>query len=109
MGVDEMCNFYMMFYRDANEPDPFPNGAVCGFNENPQLMATEYPTEGTTLLPSHPELEHHAHQASKPLGIVDKFAIKQLGDVTFGQISGMAFDNDGNLVIFHRGSRVWGQ
>ncbi|KAE9546678.1 hypothetical protein FO519_010110, partial [Halicephalobus sp. NKZ332] len=108
MGSNEMCNFYMMFYRSADEPDPFPYGAVCGMNENQQLMAAEYPVEGTTLLPSHPELEHHAHQSSRPFGVMDVFAINQLGNVRFGQISGLAFDNQGKLVIFQRASRIWG-
>jgi hypothetical protein len=107
MGVDEMCNFYMMFYRSADVPDPFPYGAYCGGNENPQAVATQYPLEGTTLLPSHPEWEHVAHQASKPFGVVEKLALKKLGDHEFGQISSIAFDSKGNLAIFHRGSRVW--
>uniref|UniRef100_A0A914PVM7 Peptidylglycine monooxygenase n=1 Tax=Panagrolaimus davidi TaxID=227884 RepID=A0A914PVM7_9BILA len=107
MGVDEMCNFYMMFYRSADVPDPFPYGAYCGGNENPQAVATQYPLEGTTLLPSHPEWEHVAHQASKPFGVVEKLALKKLGDHEFGQISSIAFDPKGNLAIFHRGSRVW--
>uniref|UniRef100_A0AC35G258 Peptidylglycine monooxygenase n=1 Tax=Panagrolaimus sp. PS1159 TaxID=55785 RepID=A0AC35G258_9BILA len=102
MGVDEMCNFYMMFYRSADVPDPFPYGAYCGANENPQAVATQYPLEGTTLLPSHPEWEHVAHQASKPFGVVEKLALKKLGDHEFGQISSIAFDPKGNLAIFHR-------
>jgi len=108
MGSNEMCNFYMMFYRSADEPDPFPYGALCGYNENPQLMASEYPVEGTTLLPPHPEWEHHAHQSARPFGVLDVFAIDQLGSVRFGQISGLAFDNQGKLVIFQRASRIWG-
>jgi hypothetical protein len=107
MGVDEMCNFYMMFYRSADEPDPFPYGAFCGGNENPSLIQSEYPVEGTTLLPSHPEWEHAAHQASKPFGVVEKLTLKKLGDYEFGQISSIAFDPKGNLAIFHRGSKVW--
>lgn len=46
MGKDEMCNFYMMFYRDANSDDPFPYGAGCFMNENSQLLADEYPQDG---------------------------------------------------------------
>ncbi|VDM72955.1 unnamed protein product [Strongylus vulgaris] len=29
MGVNEMCNFYMMFYYNATRENPFPWGAVC--------------------------------------------------------------------------------
>lgn len=56
MGVNEMCNLYMMYYRDANSKDPFPYGAACGSNENSELVSREYPVDGTTLLPAHPEL-----------------------------------------------------
>uniref|UniRef100_A0A914YWB6 peptidylamidoglycolate lyase n=1 Tax=Panagrolaimus superbus TaxID=310955 RepID=A0A914YWB6_9BILA len=109
MGVDEMCNFYMMFYRDANVPDPFPYGAYCPHNENPRVVAAEYPVEGTTLLPSHPEWEHVAHQATNPFGVIEKVALKKLGEHKFGQISSIAFDSTGNLAIFHRGTKVWNQ
>lgn len=29
------------------------------------------------------------------------------GNVTFGQLSAVAFDNDNNIVVFHRGLHVW--
>ncbi|KHJ91306.1 copper type II ascorbate-dependent monooxygenase domain protein [Oesophagostomum dentatum] len=69
MGVNEMCNFYMMFYYDATKENPFPWGAYCAGHDHAEEMQREYPKEGTQLLPSHPELEHHAHQSSgfKPL------------------------------------------
>lgn len=121
MGVNEMCNFYMMFYRDANSPDPFPrkdylpilsalfflDGGACGGNEDPETFALEYPVEGTTLLPRHPELEHAAHQDSKAFGVVEKAKISKIGRHRLGQISGLSFDRAGKLVIFHRADRVW--
>lgn len=97
-----------MFYRDADAVDPFPYGAMCGYNENPQVVAAEYPKEGTTLLPKHPEWEHAAHQSGKAFGVAEKMQLKALGDVQLGQISGLAFDKNGHLVVFHRASRVWG-
>ncbi|KAI1731404.1 NHL repeat domain-containing protein [Ditylenchus destructor] len=84
MGVDEMCNFYMMFYRDVNSPDPFPYGAGCAMNENPDLVNKEYPVD------------------------VEKARITEIGGERLGQVSGLAFDNAGNVVIFHRGRRTWG-
>uniref|UniRef100_A0A915E6I2 Copper type II ascorbate-dependent monooxygenase C-terminal domain-containing protein n=1 Tax=Ditylenchus dipsaci TaxID=166011 RepID=A0A915E6I2_9BILA len=87
MGVDEMCNFYMMFYRDVNAADPFPYGAGCGMNEKPELVAKEYPMEGSTLLPAHPEWEHMAHQSGKPFGVVEKEKISSIGDEKLGQIT----------------------
>ncbi|KAH7728406.1 Protein PAMN-1 [Aphelenchoides avenae] len=107
MGSNEMCNFYMMFYRDADAVDPFPNGAMCGYNENPEVVVNEYPKEGTTLLPKHPEWEHAAHQSGKAFGVVEKMQLKTIGGVNLGQISGMAFDKNGNVVVFHRATRVW--
>ncbi|KAK6051713.1 copper type II ascorbate-dependent monooxygenase domain protein [Cooperia oncophora] len=63
MGINEMCNFYMMFYWDASKENPFPWGAVCGGQERMNEMRAEYPKEGTQLLPSRPDLEHHAAQS----------------------------------------------
>ena len=70
-------------------------------------MRSGYPAEGTNLLPARPELEHHAHQSSKPFGVTESLSINRIGDVTLGQVSGLSFDLDENLIIFHRGSRVW--
>src|SRR5688572_25009749 len=96
-----------MFYRDADADDPFPNGAMCGYNENPEVVVKEYPKEGTTLLPKHPEWEHAAHQSGKAFGVVEKMQLKTIGGINLGQISGMAFDKSGNVVVFHRATRVW--
>lgn len=63
-----MCNFYMMFYWDASVSDPFPYGAICGMQEEQQLVSLEYPVEGISLLPPHPAWEHKAHQSGKPFG-----------------------------------------
>lgn len=63
-----MCNFYMMFYWDATIPDPFPYGAACPIQESADIVSSEYPAEGVSLLPLHPEWEHEAHQSGKPFG-----------------------------------------
>lgn len=107
MGVDEMCNFYMMYYRRATDPDPFPYGGACTYNENPELVNREYPKEGTTLLPSHPEWEHMAHQTMKPFGVAERARLSHVGDIKLGQVSGLAFDNRGRVVIFHRHTTTW--
>jgi hypothetical protein len=98
---------YMMFYRNADSPDPFPYGAYCGNNEQPEVVAREYPSEGLTLLPKHPELEHAAHQDSKAFGVVEKARISKIGPHRLGQVAGLAFNRKGDLVVFHRASRVW--
>ncbi|CAJ0922221.1 unnamed protein product, partial [Mesorhabditis belari] len=72
-----------------------------------ELFGTEYPKEGFELLPPRPELEHTALQSGRPFGIIEEAKIQKIGDITLGQISGLAFDQQKNLFIFHRGSRVW--
>lgn len=107
MGVDEMCNFYMMYYRDANDPDPFPYGAMCGMNEKPELVEAEYPIDGTTLLPSHPELEHGGHQSKIAFGVTERAKIINIENINLGQVSGLAFDNKSKIVVFHRAGVIW--
>ncbi|KJH46680.1 copper type II ascorbate-dependent monooxygenase domain protein [Dictyocaulus viviparus] len=66
MGTNEMCNFYMMFYWDSTKDNPFPWGAssILFFPAALQNeMRNEYPEMGTQLLPTRPDLEHHAHQS----------------------------------------------
>jgi hypothetical protein len=67
MGKNEMCNFYMMYYFDADAPEPFPHGGACGGVQDPSVFL-EYPTQGQSLLPSMPELEEHAHQSAITFG-----------------------------------------
>uniref|UniRef100_A0A8R1HNP1 Peptidylglycine monooxygenase n=1 Tax=Caenorhabditis japonica TaxID=281687 RepID=A0A8R1HNP1_CAEJA len=107
MGVDEMCNFYMMYHYDANMQNPYPQGAICA-QDSPQLMR-DYPKDGFDLLPTRPELEHHAHQSKTPFGIVTEAIHENLGDVKLGQVAGLAFDNNNHLLVFHRAHRVWDQ
>ncbi|VDM56338.1 unnamed protein product [Angiostrongylus costaricensis] len=100
MGTNEMCNFYMMFYWDSANENPFPWGAICNGKEY------EYPKEGTELLPSNPDLEHHAHQSKVPFGVVEEGAFSSIGDVKLGQVVGLSFIHN-NVIIFHRANRVW--
>ncbi|CAI2320300.1 unnamed protein product [Caenorhabditis sp. 36 PRJEB53466] len=105
MGVDEMCNFYMMFHYDAKLENPYPQGAICAQN-SPNLMK-DYPHDGFELLPPRPELEHHAHQSKVPFGIIAEAIHEVIGGIKLGQVAGLAFDNHGNLLVFHRAARVW--
>lgn len=52
-------------------------------------------------------MEHIAHQSSKTFGVIEKAKIQTIGYEKLGQISGLTFDNSGNIVVFHRGTRVW--
>uniref|UniRef100_A0A1I7S7E0 Peptidylglycine monooxygenase n=2 Tax=Bursaphelenchus xylophilus TaxID=6326 RepID=A0A1I7S7E0_BURXY len=107
MGTAEMCNFYMMFYRSADSQDPFPWGGGCGGNENEELVAAEYPKDGVSLLPKHPEWEHVAHQMDKPFGVKQRLGVSKVGDHKLGQISGLSYGKDGSLYLFHRSERIW--
>uniref|UniRef100_A0AC35TIH0 Peptidylglycine monooxygenase n=1 Tax=Rhabditophanes sp. KR3021 TaxID=114890 RepID=A0AC35TIH0_9BILA len=109
MGSSEMCNFYMMFYRDADAEDPFPNGAFCSDYASREVAIREYPVEGTQILPKHPEWEEQAKQAEITFGVIEKNSVTKIGKNKLGQISGLSFDKNGNLVVFQRGSRVWNQ
>lgn len=105
MGVDEMCNFYMMFHYDAKLDNPYPQGAICA-KDYPSKMI-DYPKDGFELLPSRPELEHHAHQSKVPFGIVQEAIHENLGGVKLGQVAGLAFNNEQQLLVFQRAGRVW--
>uniref|UniRef100_A0A1I8AP06 Peptidylglycine monooxygenase n=1 Tax=Steinernema glaseri TaxID=37863 RepID=A0A1I8AP06_9BILA len=109
MGMDEMCNFYMMYYWDASKPHPFPSGGYCGDQQYGQMVANEYPVDGVTLLPSHPEWEHQAHQSAKAFGVVEKMRVSQIDQHKLGQVAGLSFDKNGNVVVFHRADKVWNQ
>uniref|UniRef100_A0A914L920 Peptidylglycine monooxygenase n=1 Tax=Meloidogyne incognita TaxID=6306 RepID=A0A914L920_MELIC len=108
MGSNEMCNFYMMYYQDRNDPDPFPYGSGC-FGNSASFPANEYPEEGTKLLPPHPELTHQANHSAEPFGVLERHKIEELADIQLGQIAGLTFDQNGNLVVFHRAGRFWNQ
>ncbi|CAG9535368.1 unnamed protein product [Cercopithifilaria johnstoni] len=105
-GEDEMCNFYMMFYWDATSQDPFPDGAICAAQDKQKLVSEEYPVEGTIPLQPHPDWEHKAHQ-SKLFGVIERMVATSVGGIKLGQVTALSFDSFGNLIIMHRGSRVW--
>uniref|UniRef100_A0A0K0D010 peptidylglycine monooxygenase n=1 Tax=Angiostrongylus cantonensis TaxID=6313 RepID=A0A0K0D010_ANGCA len=106
MSTNEMCNFYMMFYWNSTNENPFPWGAICNGNERMNEVRSEYPKEGAELLPSRPYLEHHAHQSKVPFGVVEEGTFSSIGDVKLGQVVGLSFMHN-NVIIFHRANRVW--
>uniref|UniRef100_A0A0K0FFE0 Peptidylglycine monooxygenase n=1 Tax=Strongyloides venezuelensis TaxID=75913 RepID=A0A0K0FFE0_STRVS len=106
-GNDEMCNFYMMYYRDINEEDPFPLGSGCSRQDRYDEVLSEYPKDGMDLLPTNPQLEAIAAPNKVKFGVIEKAKVSFIDGRQLGQISGLAFTNQNNLVVFHRGSRVW--
>ncbi|PAV76567.1 hypothetical protein WR25_19203 [Diploscapter pachys] len=104
-GKDEMCNFYMMYYYEASKERPSITEGACVYGMN---NLNEYPAEGFELLPPHPELESHAHQSAVPFGVLEVGAYPNLDGEKLGQLAGMSFDTEGNLIVFHRASVFWG-
>uniref|UniRef100_A0A0K0E1E1 Peptidylglycine monooxygenase n=1 Tax=Strongyloides stercoralis TaxID=6248 RepID=A0A0K0E1E1_STRER len=109
MGKDEMCNFYMMYYRRTEDEEPFPYGGGCAGQERYNEMLKEYPKNGVDLLPPNPLLEAIAAPSKIRFGVIPKEKITHIDGNTLGQISGLALDNRNNLAVFHRGSREWNQ
>ena len=43
-----------------------------------------------------------------PFGVVEVGAYPKLDDEKLGQLAGLSFDTEGNLIVFHRASVFWG-
>ncbi|XP_069082230.1 peptidyl-glycine alpha-amidating monooxygenase isoform X2 [Pleurodeles waltl] len=127
-SVDEMCNFYIMYYMEATHATSYmtcvQDGRAELFRNIPQEANVPIPVDSTMMM-SH---EHHHHEAMKD-PVKNSFALQQpkreqeevldqdfhLEEVIdwpgvnlkLGQVSGLALDPKNNLVIFHRGDHVW--
>ncbi|XP_055888578.1 peptidyl-glycine alpha-amidating monooxygenase B-like isoform X2 [Biomphalaria glabrata] len=56
-GIDEMCNYYIMFYTDSFVADP---SGECAFNELTQLTGKNFTIDVSVTLPPNPALEEAA-------------------------------------------------
>lgn len=129
---DEMCNFYIMYYMDAAMEDTRGSSTCPGNNE--PLVSANLPADSDTPLPPNPVLEEdakgHAHHtpmqgsggSPQIADIVPshkeptthpkmnlKFvqSVPKSDSIVFGQVGGVATNEEGDIYIFHRGSRVW--
>ncbi|XP_041372877.1 peptidyl-glycine alpha-amidating monooxygenase B-like [Gigantopelta aegis] len=115
-GADEMCNFYIMAYMDSSTRNPYGS---CGGNKLP-LLVENIPDDSDVPLPPNPLLDdaargHHHFQHGSGGGMTSDLTNLHLTfdsswpqqSVTIGQVGGVAVDTDGNVYIFHRGTRVW--
>ncbi|XP_056680970.1 peptidyl-glycine alpha-amidating monooxygenase isoform X9 [Monodelphis domestica] len=122
---DEMCNLYIMYYMEAKHAVSF---MTCTQNVDPAMFAT-IPAEANIPIPVKSDLVmmhgHHKETENKdhlPLLQQPKREEEEVLDQDFhveealdwpgvyllpGQVSGVALDSDGNLVIFHRGDHIW--
>ncbi|CAH1796518.1 unnamed protein product [Owenia fusiformis] len=126
---DEMCNFYMMYYTDAEKGSAF---FECFGNNLPDLVK-QIPDGNDTPLPPNPLLDeqatgHHHHGGMagekdnevdaipKPTKTVTNLDIELVNEwpilteqdnVFLGQVSAVATDSKSNVYVFHRGHHVW--
>ncbi|XP_040012985.1 peptidyl-glycine alpha-amidating monooxygenase isoform X2 [Xiphias gladius] len=124
-SVDEMCNFYIMYYMDSKHAIPYMNCMETGSKELFQHIPAEANVP-ITVSPGHMNSMMHMghstdHQDNRPVLDANKaeqvldqdYHLEQVSawpqsSLQLGQVSGLALDSDSNLVIFHRGDHYWG-
>ncbi|XP_065060202.1 LOW QUALITY PROTEIN: peptidylglycine alpha-amidating monooxygenase-like [Rhopilema esculentum] len=97
---DEMCNFYIMFFYDSDKYPNEPPG-MCrwgGLDDN-----MKFPKGSDQLDKSQGENETNGDKDKPLYRLIPDWAKEQ----NFGQISGLAVDNKGFVVVFHRAGRTW--
>ncbi|XP_017345196.1 peptidyl-glycine alpha-amidating monooxygenase isoform X2 [Ictalurus punctatus] len=123
---DEMCNFYIMYYMDSKHALPYMDCMDHGSSS----LFRNIPAEANVPIAITPDQMMSMMHGSEHKDGGDDAALQQpkreeeevldqgahLEEVTgwpevalqLGQVSGLALDSDGNLVIFHRGDHRWG-
>lgn len=122
---DEMCNYYIMYYRNATSASIPLN---CFQNGFPKIV-DNLPADANKLLPLNKTLDamasmshHHpqTHDNNSPIDEYDQIkstpqlSISPTKDwpklpetFKFGQVTGLSRDTQGFLYVFHRASIVW--
>ncbi|XP_064412751.1 peptidyl-glycine alpha-amidating monooxygenase isoform X4 [Latimeria chalumnae] len=121
---DEMCNFYIMYYMEAENAIPFMN---CIQDGNPELFQS-IPQEANIPIPVGPDMMMNGHHTGiqelyenpalqqpkrEEEEVLDQgFHLEEAvhwpgANLQLGQASGLALDSKNNLVIFHRGDHIW--
>lgn len=96
---DEMCNFYIMFFYDSKKYTEEPPGMCRWGNLDDNV---KFP-KGSDKLDEKRKGDHTPSQDKPLYSIFPKW-----GDgFKFGQISGVAVDRKGFVVVFHRANREW--
>uniref|UniRef100_A0A672MZN1 Peptidylglycine alpha-amidating monooxygenase n=1 Tax=Sinocyclocheilus grahami TaxID=75366 RepID=A0A672MZN1_SINGR len=112
---DEMCNFYIMYYMDNTRAVPYMN---CGDDGSSELFRN-IPSEANIPIPVSPDhmmsMKHESLQEpKKEEEVLDQGAhLVEVSDwpeadLQLGQVSGLALNSNGDLIIFHRGDHIWG-
>ncbi|CAL8322247.1 unnamed protein product [Lota lota] len=102
---DEMCNFYIMYYMESKHATPFMSCMEPGNSELFRHMPVQ--PDLPVSVDSHNMMARvmSGHKAGYFLEEVTTWPEVKL---QLGQVSGVALDSYGNLVIFHRGDHHWG-
>uniref|UniRef100_A0A672MZE4 Peptidylglycine alpha-amidating monooxygenase n=1 Tax=Sinocyclocheilus grahami TaxID=75366 RepID=A0A672MZE4_SINGR len=120
---DEMCNFYIMYYMDNTRAVPYMN---CGDDGSSELFRN-IPSEANIPIPVSPDhmmsMKHESaphkdvvelQEPKKEEEVLDQGAhLVEVSDwpeadLQLGQVSGLALNSNGDLIIFHRGDHIWG-
>lgn len=119
---DEMCNFYIMYYMDNTHAVPYMNCRDDGSSE----LFRNIPSEANIPIPVRPDhmmsMKHESSQKDavelqepkRDEEVQDQGAhLVEVSDwpeadLQLGQVSGLALNSNGDLVIFHRGDHIWG-
>ncbi|XP_051764679.1 peptidylglycine alpha-amidating monooxygenase isoform X3 [Ctenopharyngodon idella] len=124
---DEMCNFYIMYYMDNIHSVPYMNCRDDGSSE----LFQNIPSEASTPIPVSPDhMMSMKHESAPQKDAVETLELQQpkreeevldqgahLVEVSdwpevelqLGQVSGLALNSNGDLIIFHRGDHIWGR
>jgi hypothetical protein len=113
-----------MYYRDANIPDISTDmcsdedmgGIVMDFpQDSARHSKTSTVVHKSHKRPSAGALENttdlkvksfsHSKTLTEKYHLVEDWP--QLGRERLGQVSGVALDSSGNVILFHRGNRTW--
>uniref|UniRef100_A0A673GQ55 Peptidyl-glycine alpha-amidating monooxygenase B-like n=1 Tax=Sinocyclocheilus rhinocerous TaxID=307959 RepID=A0A673GQ55_9TELE len=120
---DEMCNFYIMYYMDNSRAVPYMS---CGDDSSSELFRN-IPSEANIPIPVSPDhMMSMKHESAPQKDVVDLQEPKREeevldqgahlvevsdwpeADLQLGQVSGLALNSNGDLIIFHRGDHIWG-
>ncbi|KAG1970966.1 peptidyl-glycine alpha-amidating monooxygenase [Pimephales promelas] len=124
---DEMCNFYIMYYMDNIHAVPYMN---CGDDGSSELFRN-IPSEANTPISVRPDhMMSMRHETAPHKDAVESLELQEPkreedvqdqgahlvevsdwpeADLQLGQVSGLALNSKGDLIIFHRGDHKWGR
>ncbi|XP_048027279.1 peptidylglycine alpha-amidating monooxygenase isoform X2 [Megalobrama amblycephala] len=124
---DEMCNFYIMYYMDNIHSVPYMNCRDDGSSE----LFQNIPSEANTPIPVSPDhMMSMKHESAPQKDAVETLELQQPkreedvldqgahlvevsdwpeAELQLGQVSGLALNSNGDLIIFHRGDHIWGR